>query len=69
MGKKKGSGGAAPAAKTGKHSDKKLAKLTMGINNLKAKIEDERGMPSDEELQQKLVQDRKDYKEAPYSFH
>ena len=63
----KAAGVAAKAAEqTGKYADKKLAKLTIDISNQKAKVKREECVQADQELLQKLIQDRKDYKEAPH---
>ena len=72
MGKKKASSGAAPwasrgAARAAKYADKKLAQLTIDISNQKAKVKREECVQADQELLQKLIQDMKDYKEAPHS--
>ena len=58
-----GQGGAARAAK---YAEKKLAKLTIDISNQKAKVKREECVQADQELLQKLIQDRKEYKEAPH---
>ena len=67
----KAAGVAAKAAEqTSKYADKKLRTLSMVISNLKAKVEAkvklEQVVQADQELLQKLIQDRKDYKEAPH---
>ena len=58
------------AEQTGKYADKELRTLSIVINNLKAKVKAkvkrEQGVQSHQELLRKLIQERKEYKEAPH---
>ena len=63
----KAAGVAANAAEQTRHyADKKLRTLSTHICNLKAKVKREQGAQADQELLRKLIQERKEYKEAPH---